>query len=151
MQSNTQNNKAIAQRYIEEVLNRGNLQVVDELFAPTFVSHFPTSPDPLLGPQAAKQIATTYRTSFPDLRFTIDEIVAEGDNVCVRWTGTGTHRATLQGIPPTNKAATVMGFTMARISGGKVQEDWVCWDQLSMLQQLGVVPQQAQAVGAQRR
>lgn len=132
-------NKATFHRWIEEGWNRGDLSAVDRLYTPAYLSHsFP--PDFPPDRDGLKQFVTAFRTAFPDLRFTLDDVVGEGEKVIARFTGTGTHRAAFMGIPATGKSFAVSGFLQARFEGGQWAEDWVGWDQLGMLQQLGVVP-----------
>jgi steroid delta-isomerase-like uncharacterized protein len=85
-------------------------------------------------------MVTMYRSAFPDMRVTIEDLVAEGDKVAARWSVTGTHRGELMGIPATGKRVTVTGIEINRFAGGKLVEHWESFDQLSMMQQLGVVP-----------
>jgi steroid delta-isomerase-like uncharacterized protein len=144
----SEENKAISRRFIEELWNTGNLSVADEIVAPTYVNHDPATPDLGKGPESAKKEVTLYRTAFPDLRFSIEDLFAADDRVAVRWTGRGTHRGDLNGIAPTGKTVTVLGTSINRIAGGKIMESWVIWDALGMLQQLGVVPELAKAKGA---
>ena len=138
-------NKAIARRSIEEIFNKGNLAVADELIAANAVTHDPADPNAGRGPQAAKEQATMYRTAFPDLHVTIDEMIAEGDKVVTRWTARGTHKGDLMGIAPTGKQVTITGITIDRMTGGKAEEGWTNWDTMGMMQQLGVVQQMAAA------
>lgn len=138
-------NKAIFRRYFEGVLNTGNLTAVDELIASDYVSHYPTGYDFGGGPEDVKQIVTMVRTGFPDVRFTVKDLIAEGDKVVGRWTFRGTHTGNFMGIPPTGKQASVMGIAIYRIANGKIAEAWVAWDQMGLMQQLGVVPSAGQA------
>ena len=132
-------NKVTFRRWIEEGWNEGNLSVVDELYPPRYVSHsFPPAFPP--DREGLKQFVTAFRTAFPDLRFTLDDMVGEGEKVIARFGATGTHRGEFMGIPATGKSIRVGGFLQARFEDGKWAEDWVGWDQLGMLQQLGVVP-----------
>lgn len=132
-------NKEMFRRWIAEGWNRGELSVVDELYAPAYVSHsFP--PDFPPDREGLKRFVTALRTAFPDLHWTLDDMVGEGEKVIARFTGTGTHHEAFMGIPATGKSFSVGGFLQARFEGGKWAEDWVSWDQLGMLQQLGVVP-----------
>jgi steroid delta-isomerase-like uncharacterized protein len=85
-------------------------------------------------------LVTVYRNAFPDVHFTIDEQIAEGDKVVTRWTGHGTHKGELAGIPATGKSATVTGMGVDRIVNGKIVESWGIFDQFGMMQQLGVIP-----------
>ena len=137
--SNTEENKAIARREIEEMWNQGQLDVIDEIFAADFVFHVLGSPD-IQGTEGYKQFVTMYRTAFPDLQFTIKDQIAEEDKVVIRWSTTGTHKGELMGIPPTGLTAPTPGITIGRYTGGKCVESWAIWDALGMLQQLGVIP-----------
>lgn len=139
----SETNKALCRRYVEEVWNNRNLAVIDEIFAANVVSHDPNGPDFGKGPDSVRKTVSYYLAAFPDTRFTIDDIVAEGDRCVMRWTVRATHRGELRGIPPTGKQITVTGTTTARITNGKVVESYVNWDALGMMQQLGVVPKQA--------
>ena len=133
----TENNKAIVRRAYEEVWNQGKLDVIDEIFAADLVGHIAGSPD-IHGPEGLKQFVTMYRTAFPDLQFTIEDQLAEGDKVATRWTSTGTHKGELMGIPPTGVQVKSTGICIARIAGGKFVETWPHSDDLGMLQQLGM-------------
>ena len=134
-------NKTVARRLLEEVWNKGNLAVLNEIIAKDHVSRGPgTLPGLLAGPDGTKQLVTVYRNAFPDVRFTIDEQIAEGDQVVTRWTADGTHKGELQGIPATGKSSTVTGIAVDRIVNGKIAESWGIFDQFGMMQQLGVIP-----------
>jgi steroid delta-isomerase-like uncharacterized protein len=124
---------------------KGNMDVVDEYIAPRFVGHDPAEPEPIRGPQGFKAQIEKYLAAFPDARFTIDDQFAEGDRVATRWTARGTHQGELAGISPTGKEVTVTGLTFSRFEGGKIVEDWLIWDTLGMLVQLGAVPAPARA------
>jgi len=137
----TEQNKAIARRFLEEVFGQGKLAVVDEIFAPDHIDHGPsTLPGMPTGPEGSKMVVTIYRNAFPDIHFTIDEQIAEGDKVVTRWTGRGTHKGELAGIPATGKSATVTGVGVDRIVNGKIVESWGIFDQFGMMQQLGIIP-----------
>ncbi|MFC1718604.1 ester cyclase, partial [Candidatus Poribacteria bacterium] len=125
-------------RHFEEIWNQGNLGLVDELLAANHVFHDPAAPG-VSGHEAYKQLVTGYRIAYPDIHFAIEEIIAEGDKMLARWTGTGTHQGELMGIPPTGVKVTTPGFTIIRIAGGKIVEEWANWDTLGMMQQLGVI------------
>jgi len=144
----TEKNKALARRDYQEVWNQGKLDAVDEIFAADYVSHWAGSPD-IHGTQSYKQSVTSYRTAFPDVQFTVEDQIAEGDKVVTRWTSTGTHKGELMGIPPTGVQVTLTGISISRLSDDKVVEDWVNWDMLGMLQQLGVIPPMGGEVAAE--
>ena len=142
----TEANKAIARRFLEEVFGQGKLAVADEILAPDHVDHGPGAlPGTPPGPEGSKMLVTGYRNAFPDIHFTIDEQIAEGDKVVTRWTGHGTHKGELAGIPATGKSATVTGMGVDRIVNGKIVESWGIFDQFGMMQQLGVIPVASQA------
>jgi steroid delta-isomerase-like uncharacterized protein len=142
-------NKMLMRRGIEEVWNKGHLAVVDELIADDFVGHWP--PDENHGPEGVKQYFATLRAAFPDIHFTVEDQIAEGDRVVTRWTARVTHSGSFRGIPPTGKSGVVTGITIIRVAGGKVVEGWTNKDDLGMLQQLGVLPAPAKSEQALRR
>jgi steroid delta-isomerase-like uncharacterized protein len=143
-------NKNVVRRLFEEVWNKGNLGVTDELFAPNYAHHDSSTPDVGRGPESEKKRATLYRTAFPDLRLTIEDIIAEGETVMARWSCRGTHKGDLSGIAPTGKQFAISGISIARIANGKMAEGWVNWDALGLMQQLGVVPELGKAKAASR-
>lgn len=137
--------KAITRRFLEEVFAGGNLELVDELFAPDFVLHDPSVPQEVRGPEGIRQYVAMYRAAYPDTHFTIEDQIAEGEKIVTRWTGQGTHQGELMGIAPTGKQVTVTGIEVDRIAGGKIEETWVSYDALGMMQQLGVIPRPEEA------
>src|SRR5271169_6862202 len=141
----SEHNKAIVRRLVEELWNKGNLSVADELFAPNYEHH--DSSTLVFGrvPEREKKRATLYRTAFPDIRLTIEDIIAEGETVMTRWSCRGTHKGDLSGIAATGKQFTISGMTVARLANGKIAEAFVNWDALGLMQQLGVVSELAKA------
>jgi steroid delta-isomerase-like uncharacterized protein len=137
--------KTLDRRLYEEAWNRGDFAVIEQVVAPHFLLHDPTMPG-IKGIAGMKQYISTYRTAFPDLRFTIEAQFAEREFVITRWTAFGTQRGALPGVPPTGKASTVTGISIGRFVEGKLVETWVNWDTLGMLQNLGVVPVLAKAM-----
>ena len=136
----TENNKALIRQVYEEAINQGNLALLDELVSSDYVEHDPNYPQPVRGAEGLKQYFQTFRSAFPDLHFTIEDIISEGDTVAVRQTGRGTHQGELFGIPPTGKQLTVTAMIFHRFANGKPVENWVNSDSMGMLQQLGVIP-----------
>ena len=136
--------KALVRRVAEEPWN-GNWDVIDELLAESYVGHDPSQPEPIRGPEGLKANLRQYVDAFSDARITVDEQFAEGDRVATRWTARGTHSGEIAGIPPTGKEVTVAGMTFSRLEGGLIVEEWVNWDALGMLVQLGAVPEPARA------
>jgi steroid delta-isomerase-like uncharacterized protein len=137
----SEHNKAIVRRLFAELWNNGKLSVADEIFTPNYEHHDSSTPDFGRGPDSEKKRATLYRTAFPDLHLTIEDVIAEGETVMTRWSCRGTHRGDLNGIEPTGKQFAISGVTVARVSDGKIAEGYVNWDALGLMQQLGVVPQ----------
>jgi steroid delta-isomerase-like uncharacterized protein len=137
----TQDNKAISRRFYEDVWNGSNLDALGELASDDIVLRDRDMGDHR-GADAAREFISTYRGAFPDLRFTIEEQIAEGDSVVTRWTARGTHQGELMGIPPTGRKATVSGLTLDRIVDGRISVSIGSWDALGMMQQLGVLSAQ---------
>ena len=131
----------------EEVWNQKRVETIDELVATDYIHHDVLSPDQQ-GIDAYKQFVQLYRNAFPDIHFKIEDEIADGDRVVIRWTVTGTHNGDLPGLPRTGKAISVTGITIARLSDGKFVEAWNNWDALGMMQQLGAVPTEAKGRAA---
>ena len=141
-------NKNVVRRLSEEIWNKGNLQVTDELFTPNYEHRDASTPDFGRGPEGERKRAILYRTAFPDLRLTIEDIIAEGETVMTRWSCRGTHKGDLLGIAPTGKQINISGVTITRLEKGKLAEGYVNWDALGLMQQLGVVPELAKTKAA---
>ena len=133
----TEDNKAHVRRGFEAV-NQKNLAVFDELLTPDVVFH--NASTTMQGLEAYKQFLSMYMTAFPDLQFTVEDMIAEGDTVVARFTTRGTHQGNLMGIPPTGKQVSGTGMFIDRIVNGKGVEQWSNGDDLGLLQQLGVIP-----------
>jgi steroid delta-isomerase-like uncharacterized protein len=140
-------NKATFRRYVEEGWAKGNVEVADEVFADRYVAHQPDGSEEERSPEDVKQFLRQYRGAFPDLQITIEDQIAEGDKVVTRWSSRGTHDGEFRGIAPTGRQITVTGIGIFRFSDGKVVESWDNFDQLGMMQQLGVIPSPEQATG----
>jgi steroid delta-isomerase-like uncharacterized protein len=133
--------KAFERRGYEE-MNKGKaatMTEMDEDFATNIVFHSGFGSD-IRGLKDYKQFMSEFYDALPDLHWTLDDIIVEGDKAVVRWTATGTHKGALMGIPATNKKVTVWGIGIDKIVGGKVVEAWGRMDTLGFMQQLGVVP-----------
>jgi len=135
-------NRAFIERYFDEVTNKGDLDLADELFAPDYIHHDPANPDPkgVVGVEDVKRHLKELIDAFPDMQFTVDDVISQGDDVVARWTATLTHTGDYFGIPPTNKSATITGMNTWRLEDGVAVEGWVNRDDLQLLQQLGVIP-----------
>jgi len=123
---------------VAEVLNNGNLAAIDEIMAPTYVGHVPGFPPS--DRNGDKQLIGMFRSAFPDLQFTIEDQIAEGDKVVHRLTAVGTHKGVLLGIPATNRRVTVTGVNINRFAGGRIVEAWGFLDMMGLMQQLGAIP-----------
>ena len=122
--------KTFPVRYMEEAFNQRKFEVLDEIFSAELMQRIGPSVVPFL-------------TAFPDWHGTVDDIIAEGDTVVNRWTGHGTHLVELMGIPATGKPVTLTGITIFRVAGNKIVEEWTEMNQMSLMQQLGVIPSQS--------
>ena len=132
-------NTTVASRWYEEVFNAGNFALIDELFAPNFVDHDPSNTLP--GLEGVRQLVSMYRRgAFPDLHLTIEDEITGGDRIVTRFTGRGTHKGSLMGIPPTGKRVTITAIDILRFENGRIVEHWGNQDLLGMIQQLGVIP-----------
>lgn len=132
-------NRAVVTRYYEQVLNAGNVGLLDELAVLDYDEHspFPGQPNGLEGLKArASAIIAAFRPVF-----TLHEVVGEGETVVVYWTNTGTHQGDFMGIPPSGRTVTISGVDVHRLRGGRLAEHWHVIEELQMLQQLGVLPQ----------
>ena len=136
----TEQNKALVRRLVEELFNRGNLGLVDELFAPNFVEHEELPPGMPRDREGVKLLTTMLRSAFPDFKATIDDIVAEGDKVVVRQTWSGTQKGEFMGVPPTGKSVSFGVIDILRIADGKCVEHWGLMDSMAMMTQLGAIP-----------
>lgn len=125
-------------KYIEEVWNAGNVRALEDLTVESFRYHLGGQPP--RDRTAMAQFLEEVREAFPDWRVRIEEVVAEGTTVAVRWTGTVTHEGNFHGIPATGKQVSVSGINLYLIEGGKISQEWEQMDSLGMLQQLGALP-----------
>jgi steroid delta-isomerase-like uncharacterized protein len=133
-----EDNKAFMRRVFEEVYNQKNLAALDDVCVPDFVVHYPSRT--IQGLEAYKHFVSLLFTAFPDGRLSIEDMIAEGDRVVVRYTYRGTHQGDYMGIPPTGKQFTTTSIVITRIDNGKGIEGWINGDDLGRLQQLGVIP-----------
>ena len=137
-------NKAVVRRLVEEVINKGNIGLFDELVASNLVDHaLPPGFPP--GLQGVKQFFSVLRAAFPDFRYTIEDMIGEGDYVVQRLTAQGTMKGEFMGMKPHGKHAVWSSMDFTRLKDGKVVEYWGIEDQLSMLQQLGLAPTPGQS------
>lgn len=132
-------NKALVRRFYD-ALNSRDLGLLDELYSADFVSHGGLGIGTTRGLDSLKQIIGLMLTAMPDLQFSVEDLIAERDEVVVRGRLSGTHQGDFFGIPPTGKQVSWTDSTIYRIADGRLAERWFNDDQLSLMQQLGVVP-----------
>lgn len=135
-------NKALVNRFVEESINHRDLDALDETVAEDFVEHVPL-PGQGPGREGLKDAIGRFIQGFPDLQWTQEEQIAEGEKVATRFTWTGTHRGEFFGIPPTGRKVTVWGMVIDVVRGGMLAESRIIMDTLWLMQQLGVVPSAA--------
>ena len=123
-------------RYIEEMHNKRNPDVADELFSDECKIHLGQA---TFDSENYKNMILRHSDTFPDITTTVDDLIAEGDKVVVRWTSRFTHQDKFMGVDPTYKQIKVSGMSIYRINQGKIAEIWISWDRLSLMQQVGII------------
>ena len=136
----SEENKAVIRRLIEQVWNRRTLDAADELFAPEAILYESGVPLPGVGPAVIKEAMGALWVAYPDIRTTVDDMIAAEDKVVVRWSAVGTHQGVMQGIAPTNRKIAQNGIVIYRLAAGKIVEEWMNTNLLGILKQLGVIP-----------
>lgn len=134
----TQNSKTISRRFFEEILSKGDLELVNELFTADYNAHTPIGV--FEGIEGARQFVIRLREAFPDLDAKVEDQVVEGDKVANLWSAQGTHQGDFGGIPATGRKMETSGITMFRFADGKVLESWGFTDLMGMMKQLGAAP-----------
>lgn len=130
-------NKQLVRRFYDEVWQKGNVDVADDVFADDYVRHDLRSTDAAPGPDGQKQIARAFRAAFPDLRFEVEILIADGDYVAARWTAHGTHSGRWGDVDATGRFVTLSGVNLFRFESGRVAELWNHRDDLGLQEQLG--------------
>jgi steroid delta-isomerase-like uncharacterized protein len=132
-----------SRRLLEQSFNTGSFDLIDQFVAPEALNHDPALPAQmrdLRGPDALKRIVAMYRAAFPDLRMTVDDVIASGDKVVLRWHSEGTHRGELAGLAPTGVHGMATGISIDQWRDGKIVEAWAEWDNMGLARQLGAAP-----------
>ncbi len=135
----SEENKSIIRRFYQEVFNNGNVALADEFYAPDAELHIPGLPEDPFGPEPVKRLFSMIRTSFPDIRVTIEDLVAESDKVVASVTFRGPHQGEFQGLSPKMRLVTWARIDIFRLFVGKIVEQWADRDDLGLMEQLGVV------------
>jgi steroid delta-isomerase-like uncharacterized protein len=143
--------KAIVRRLYEDVWNKRKLELVSDIISPSHALHDNNFPGSTVGPEAYRAQMAMYLAAFPDLRFTVEDTVAEKDKVAAYWTISGTHKGELWGVRPTNKKMSLEGITIHHFANGKIIDSYISSDALGLMRQLGIVPALTQPKGAAAR
>jgi len=130
----------VIRRYFEELFNQGKLELIPELLHPDYVNHSPGWPDLPRGPDGVRLVVQALRRGLPDLHYRIDDLIAGADGVATRTTLTGTHRGELFGLPATGQPISVSQMTFERFRAGRIVAHHRITDELSLLRQLGALP-----------
>jgi steroid delta-isomerase-like uncharacterized protein len=133
----SEQNKTLARRWFEDLFSRGNLDVANEILSAEFVDHLTHEDE--RGLEELKHYVSIYRSAFPDIQDSVEDIVAEGDKVVVRWLSSGTHQGEFMGVAPTGRHVTFTGMRLFRIADNKIVESWVNIDERGLQEQLGAV------------
>lgn len=133
----SEQNKTLARRWFEDLFSRGNLDAANEILSAEFVDHLTHEDE--RGLEELKHYVGIYRNAFPDIQDIVEDIVAEGDKVVVRWLSSGTHQGEFMGVAPTGRHVTFTGMRLFRIADNKIVESWVNIDERGLQEQLGAV------------
>jgi len=131
-------NKELVRRFYKEVYVNWNMALADDVVSPQFTSH--DWPEGATGPKAFRDYYSAIRSALPDARYEVDDLIAEGDRVVVRWRLLGTHKGAFRGIAPTGRPLALKGIAIYRVDGGKLMERWVVSDLYSVLEEIGALP-----------
>jgi steroid delta-isomerase-like uncharacterized protein len=132
-------NKTVMRRFFEELFNTGDLSVADEIVGTDYIN-YNAAPCETPGREGLKAFVTSLRRSFPDIHFTVEDLIAEDDKVVTRFSISATHQGEFAGIPATGTSVHVTALNIHRLAGGLIHEAWLQWDALGMMQQLGAIP-----------
>ena len=141
--ASVEGNKAVLNRHFSQVLNQGQLDVIDEIYTSDYVLDAPVRSDGssrtrglTQGREQLKQRVTLFRTAFPDIHFSQDDVVGEGDTVVVRYNFSGTHQGVFAGVKPGGHSISIMGILIAHMNDGKIREAWSAFDSAELMKQL---------------
>lgn len=134
----TEDNKALFRRWFDEVVNKNEYAVVEELLAPGYRTHMPGAPE--LDRDGHRGMVEQFAAAFPDWQERVEDIIADGDRVVGRMTAWGTHEGEFQGIAPTGKTVTITGIGIMRIEDGQIAESWWEFDAIGLMTQVGAIP-----------
>lgn len=144
-------NRTIIRRLYQEVWNERKVQVVDELLSASHALQDPNWPGSQVGPELYKRRVAELLRGFPDLCFTVEDTIAEGEKVVACWTLSGTHQGEFMEVPATGRKISVEGITIHHIKNGKILDSYTRWDALGLMRQLGGIPSQGRMKDAASR
>jgi len=136
----SEENVNLVRRYVEDVVGKGDAGAIEEIYSPDYVNHTTFAGGDLRGLDGVRSVMTAFRTGFPDVNVTIDDVIEAGDKVVTRATGYGTHTGEFRGIAPTGRKIEVRIISIFRISEGKIIERWENMDTMTLMQQIGAIP-----------
>ncbi len=132
-------NKMVVRRFFEEIFNHYNLAAADELVGENYINHN-AAPTEEPGRQGLKNFVMYAHSGLKDIHFTVDDMIAEGDQVATRWTCTAIHTGEFAGVPATGRRVTISALNIHRVVDGQIAEGWLQWDIIGYLQQVGAMP-----------
>lgn len=135
----SEQNKATVRRLLEEILSEGNLDAIGEVVASDYHEHDPANEVDTRGADGMRREFEMFRSGF-DFRFTVEDQLAEGDQVATRWSFRGTHTGEFSGVAPTDNQVAMTGITIFCFADGMIQEAWWNWDTMGMMRQIGAIP-----------
>jgi steroid delta-isomerase-like uncharacterized protein len=130
-------NLDIIHRNYDDLWNKGNLAVAQEIYSNDYIGHDSQGAPPMRGVEGVQRHVSMYRGGFPNVQFTIEDLIASGDKVAVLWKAAGKHKGEMMGMKASEKDVAVMGISIFRIDKGKIQEAWFGWDKMDMMHQMG--------------
>jgi steroid delta-isomerase-like uncharacterized protein len=133
-----ESNKHVVSRIWDEIWNLGELDACFQVFSADYFGHLPMMD--VHGPEEFRKLVRAYRSAYPDVHLTVEDIFGVGDKMAVRWTSRGTHLGEMMGVPPSGNKIEIMGISLFRVQDGKVVEEWEGFDTLTMMQQIGAIP-----------
>jgi steroid delta-isomerase-like uncharacterized protein len=147
----TADNNSIVRKLYEEVWNKRKLEVLNELVSPSHALHGPNFSGSSIGPEAYKRQVALFVAGFPDLRWSIEDTIAEKDKVVVVWNFIGTHKGEYMGVPATHKKVSIDGITIHEFANGRIMDSYANWDTWGLMQQLGMIPAHGKPQSASAR
>lgn len=142
--------RRLVRRFFDDVFNERRHDAAAEVLASDFVAHHPAFPEGIRGVDGVMQTAAVFREGFSDLRYEVDDLVAEGDRVACRWTARGTHDGVFMGVPASGRPAVFVGCDIFRVADDRLVEAWVVSDLLGVMQQIGALPTPQQDAAPER-